>query len=139
MKHTPIGYDIVDGKAVINKEEAEQVKTLFAGYLLGLSLQAAASMAGLKGVNTSQAKRMLHNRKYLGDDYYPQLMDEETLNAAEEERQRREKILGRDKLPKKERIVYHARTRFALDKIPQKYKNPVKQAEYAYTQIKEVE
>jgi len=89
MKHTPIGYDIVDGKAVINKEEAEQVKTLFAGYLLGLSLQAAASMAGLKGVNTSQAKRMLHNRKYLGDDYYPQLIDEETLNAAEEERQRK--------------------------------------------------
>lgn len=31
MKHTPLGYDIVDGKAVINEEEAEQIKTIYSG------------------------------------------------------------------------------------------------------------
>lgn len=138
MKHTPVGYEIANGRIAVNEEEAEQVKQLFAGYLLGLSMQAAAKMAGLKGVNTSQAKRMLHNRKYLGESGYPQIMDEETFNAAETERQRREKVLGRSNRPKKEQPVFLARTEFIIDRIPSKYKNPIKQAEFAYGKIKEV-
>ena len=47
MKHTPFGYDIVDGMAVVNEAEAEQLQTLFAGYLLGLSLKSAGAMAGI--------------------------------------------------------------------------------------------
>ena len=37
MKHTPFGYDIVDGMAVVNEAEAEQLQTLFAGYLLAVA------------------------------------------------------------------------------------------------------
>ena len=137
MKHTPFGYDIVDGMAVVNETEAEQLQTLFAGYLLGLSLKAAGAMAGIKTTH-GQIKRMLQNRKYLGDEYYPQIMDAETFEAVNLERKRREKLLGRSNLPSKgisDAIVY---TRFSLGDITKKYSDPYKQAEYIYSQIKEV-
>lgn len=58
MKHTPLGYDIVDGKAVINEEEAEQIKTIYAGYLLGLTMKASAKMAGLD-ITHSRVKNIM--------------------------------------------------------------------------------
>ena len=138
MKHTPIGYDIQNGRVVINEEEAEQVRQLFTGYLFGLSFQGAAEVAGLNGVNASQAKKMMHNRRYLGDENYPEIIDKETFEAAETERLRREKILGRDHLQKRQAPVFPVRTRFSLEKVSPKYGNKLKQAEYVYSQIKEV-
>ena len=56
MEHTPYGCSVENGKVVINEVEAEQMKTLYAGYLLGLSLKAAADLAEIKATH-SQAKR----------------------------------------------------------------------------------
>ena len=47
MGHTPFGYRIEDGKAVVDDKAAEQVKELFSGYLSGLSLKNAAIKAGI--------------------------------------------------------------------------------------------
>ena len=47
MGHTPYGYRIEDGKAVVDEIAAEQVKELFSGYLAGLSLKGAAKKAGI--------------------------------------------------------------------------------------------
>lgn len=33
MKHTPYGYDIVDGKVVVNEEQAAQVRKICNGKL----------------------------------------------------------------------------------------------------------
>ncbi|VIH37728.1 recombinase [Clostridioides difficile] len=41
MGHTPYGYRIEDGKAVVDEKTSEQVKELFSGYLAGLSLKEA--------------------------------------------------------------------------------------------------
>ena len=46
MGHTPYGYRIEDGKAVVDEIAAEQVKELFSGYLAGLSLKGATKKAG---------------------------------------------------------------------------------------------
>lgn len=136
MKHTPLGYDIVEGKAVINEEEAEQIKTIYAGYLLGLTMKAAAKMAGLD-ITHSRVKNIMQNKRYLGDEYYPPLIDEETFHAAEIERKRREKTLGRENR-KKERYTPAVFTKFKMLKLEKNYKDPVKQAEYIYSKIKEV-
>lgn len=136
MEHTPYGYSIENGKPVINEAEAEQVKSLYAGYLLGLSLKAAADFAGIKASH-SHAKHIMQNRKYLGTELYPQLIDMETFNAAQEERLRREKALGRDNRVKKVKPVPRVLTDFKLGNVTKKYANPVKQAEYAYGKIKE--
>lgn len=43
MGHTPYGYRIENGKAVIDEAAATQVRELYKNYLSGLSLTNAAS------------------------------------------------------------------------------------------------
>ena len=38
---------------------------------------------------------MMQNKRYLGDDYYPAIIDKETFDAAEKERVKRQIRLGR--------------------------------------------
>ena len=39
--HIPYGYRIVDGKAVVDEFQAEQVRTFFKEYISGKALKAA--------------------------------------------------------------------------------------------------
>ena len=45
--HTPYGYRIENGAAVIHEEEAAQIRKMYKGYLGGLSLVASAAEAGI--------------------------------------------------------------------------------------------
>ncbi len=88
MSHTPLGYLIKNGKAVIDIEAAKQIKTLFESYLSGDSLATAANKADIKAFHAGIG-RMLRNMRYLGDDYYPAIIDPDTFTAAEAARIRR--------------------------------------------------
>lgn len=68
MKPIPYGYDIVDGKAVINGEEAQNVKAFYEGYIAGSALTVAARAVGLH-ICHSSAGKMLRNKRYLGDEF----------------------------------------------------------------------
>lgn len=96
MRHIPYGYDIIDGKAVINEAAAEQVRIFFRHYLNGVALTKAAELVGMKLFHGS-AGRMLRNKHYLGDDYYPQIIDKEIFDKAEKLRQEKAAGLGRIK------------------------------------------
>jgi len=48
MGHTPYGYKIENGKAVVDQEKSEKIKLLFEAYLPGDSLATAAKKAGIK-------------------------------------------------------------------------------------------
>lgn len=102
MKHTPFGYVIVDGRPKVHEMEAARLTTLYSSYLLGLSRESAAEVAGIKA-NHTEVKRMLQNVHYLGDDVYPRIIEDDIFNAVQAERQRREKALGRDNIPPKEK------------------------------------
>lgn len=133
MSHVPYGYKVENGKAVIDEEKAEQVRKLYKGYLSGLAYMPAAEAAGLKLYHTG-AKKMMQNKYYLGDDYYPAIIDNETFDAAEVERVKRQTKLGRvfDKKPDK---VSQVVTGFTMPKVQVKYENPFIQAEYVYSLI----
>jgi len=133
MSHVPYGYRIENGKAVIYEEKAEQVKKLYKAYLSGLAYVPAAEAAGLKLYHTG-AKKMMQNKRYLGDDYYPAIIDNETFEAAETERVKRQVKLGRvfDDKPAKENKVD---SDFKMPKVQMKYEDPFKQAEYVYSLI----
>ena len=94
MVHTPHGYRIENGKAVIDETSAEQVRTLFASYLSGDSLDTASKKSGILSVHGSIG-RILQNTRYLGDEYYPALIESDTFVAVQGERLRRSKMLGR--------------------------------------------
>lgn len=76
------------------------------------------------------------NPRYLGDDFYPAILTAETHQAVEAERQRRDALYKGLRYSKKE-VEISIPTSFTMRKLSTRYKNPVKQAEYAYSQIKE--
>lgn len=134
MSHVPFGYDIIDGKAVVNEENAEKLKTIFSLYLSGVALKEAGAKVGLT-VQHSSIGRMLRNTAYLGTDFYPAIIDKETFDKAEEERMKRAKYLNRIydysniEEKQRERKYYH------LGNVERKYDDPFKQAAFAYSQI----
>lgn len=136
MKHIPYGYLIVDGKAVVDEEKAKCVKTLFEEYTKGHGLIESAKRAGLKMYHGSVG-RMLRNTHYLGDDYYPQIIDKVTFDKAEEMRRKKAASLGRVRELKEDEKIVIA-TQFTVPRIERKYKDPFLQAEYVYSQIESV-
>lgn len=138
MQHTPFGYDIIGGKAVVNTEKAEMLKKTIDSYLSGKSLASAAAEAGLQ-MDHPRVERLIMNKKYLGDGFYPAIITEETARAIEAEHLKREKALGRKNMPKKEKTAVKVRHRFTLATVEKKYEDIIKQAEYAYSLIESEE
>lgn len=131
MGHTPLGYKIANGVAVIDRKDTAKVLNLYKNYLSGLSLIKSAKKAG---INTSHAgaKHIMQNKHYLGDDFYPAIIDKETFDEVENELNRRLEKLERNckakEIPKKKvPILFH------FGDISEYYDNPIKQAEYLYS------
>lgn len=133
MSHTPFGYRIANGKAVIDELAAEQVKVLFQAYLSGDALSTAAQKAGILTSHAAIGK-MLRNARYLGDDYYPTIINPATFEAAETERIRRAEKLGRIFEPKENVEVVYPNT-FRVKEGVERFDDPFQQAEYAYSLI----
>ena len=132
--HTPFGYRIENGVAVICEDQAEQIRKIYAGYLGGLSLRNAAKEAGIKMAHAS-VRRLLQNPHLLGDDFYPAIIDRDTFDAFEAERKRREEALGRDNKQKKTVEPTPAPTSFRMAQAAQTFSDPYQQAEYIYSLI----
>ena len=133
MAHIPYGYKIMDGKALIDPDSVDKLTLFFKKYLDGQSIEEAGCEIPL---GRTALGKVLKNPVYLGDDYYPQIIDKELFEAVQKERQRRYEAHGSpssatplDTVPIK--------TNFHLKKIKEKYDDPVRQAEYVYKQIRE--
>ena len=137
MGHTPFGYRIENGKAIIDEQAAKQIKTLFQSYLTGDSLASAAKKAHIKAFHAGIG-RMLRNKYYLGDEYYPAIIDSETFDAAEAERIRRAEKLGRFREPEVKKEVVYPSTFRTISGI-ERFDDPFQQAEYAYSLIESEE
>lgn len=133
MKHTPYGYDIVGGAAVINEEQAANLRKLCENYLSGMSFVQAAKDVGLE-MKHSGVKRLMQNLRYLGDDFYPAILTADIAQAVEAERLRRDTLYKGTRYTK-EAVTTVVPTRFAMKRTAQKYQDPIKQAEYAYSLI----
>lgn len=133
MGHTPYGYRIEEGRAVIDEEQAEKVRELYRGYLSGLALVPAAKQAGIE-IWHGSAKRLLQNRHYLGDAYYPAIIDRGTFGKAEQELKKRAEKLGRVwEQQEEEEAAYPVD--FSAGPMEKHYEDPFMQAEYAYSLI----
>lgn len=130
---TPYGYRLENGKAVIQADEADRLREMSRLYLSGLSFAEAANRVGLTKCHGAVGK-LLRNRKYLGTDFYPAILDQETFDAVEEERKRREKQLSRSH---NKRRISGAKpiTAFTVPRVEIRYSDPARQAEYAYSLI----
>jgi hypothetical protein len=133
MGHTPFGYRIENGIAVVDEPAAAKIRQLYQNYLDGLSLSKAAAEAGIKTYHGT-AKRLMENEHYLGDSFYPAIIDEDTYRKAQEERKRRATALGRNNKKTQERKI-QIPTFFHVGEVTAFYNDPIKQAEYLYNLI----
>ena len=138
MRTIPYGYRIESGKATICKEEEEKLHQLFRNYLAGMSLSKAASGAGIEATHSS-IKRLLENRHYQGDDFYPAITDKETLDRIHEERIQRAKKMGRLHPGRKPKAKKPAATSFTISAPEQTTGSPKQRAEYLYSLIESEE
>ena len=137
MGHTPYGYRIEDGKAVIDEEKAGQVRMIFEEYLSGTALCPSARKAGLNMTHSS-VKHLLTNRKYLGTGFYPAIIDVESFKRASEQLAERAMKLGRDIRKPRNQIEPSVSTLFRMDAAEKSFVDPFEQAAYTYSLIKEV-
>ena len=77
---------------------------------------------------------MLMNKRYLGDDYYPAIIDRETFDRAEAERISRQTKTGKLFIDTQTKETALA-TKFYMPRQEKKFEDPFKQAEYIYSLI----
>ena len=131
MGHTPFGYRIENGIAVIDEADAEKLRMLYDNYLGGMALTEAARQAGIDAYHAS-VKRLLMTEHYLGDDFYPAIISKEVFDQVQAERVKRAAALGRlDR--KSKRKPPKIPTQFSIGAIKEHYDNPATQAEYVYS------
>ncbi len=105
----------------------------YENYLTGLSLKDAADEAGIDTYHGT-AKRLLNTQHYIGDDFYPTIIDETVFQNAQEELMKRAAALGRLNRTPKEKVL-KTPTVFTIRDIKTRFDNPVTQAEYIYSLI----
>lgn len=133
MAYIPLGYKIIDGEVVVDESVVEKIKATYRYYFEGKSLVDAAKEAGFK-MNHVTVKRMLSNKKYLGTDYYPQIIDEDTIERFQKELTRRAGKLGRlDRKCKERNIMIPTSFRFKPAELT--FADSFEQAEYIYSLI----
>ena len=94
MSRLCYGYTIRDGRLEVQKTEAENIRKIFKNYLAGNALIKSANLVGLKK-NSSSVKRILTNKKYLGNDIYPKIIDRESFEKAGQILKERALAMGR--------------------------------------------
>lgn len=107
QSHMPIGYKMINGNIEIEDKQAKTVKTIFEEYIKGKSMLAIAKELTEKGIPNANKKtnwnhgsvgKILLNVKYMGDTYYPKLIDESDFEKVQIQRKEREIKLGKTTL-----------------------------------------
>ena len=99
----PFGYCMKNGEITTNPKEVCAVSTIFREYLNGSSLLQIAKLMESEKIrytedsdrwNKNMVKRIIENEKYLGTDKYPQIIDKDIFNQANEKRIRKANTLN---------------------------------------------
>ena len=98
QRKIPFGYIIRDGLIQPHPQEADAVRYIFGQHLAGFSLLTIAEDMARQGVryhqhtsewNKNMVKRILENRKYIGESGYPKLVSNEDFEAVQHQRLKR--------------------------------------------------
>ena len=94
----PYGYEMQNGVIVICLKEADTVKQIFSQYLNGKNLKNIAEkltenqvefIPGEYGWNKSRIKRMIEDKRYIGNNTYPPIIDEDIYKKEKAEKDNR--------------------------------------------------
>lgn len=107
-RNIPFGYCMINGKYAVNSAEAAAVKQIFTKYSDGKSLNEIAAKMTVpyhsdKPVwNKNMVKRVLENRRYIGECGYPQIIESQIFNDVQNIKLRK---ITRTKIKNKEPVI----------------------------------
>lgn len=105
-RNRPYGYCFTKGSIAVHPQEQEIVNEIYDGYLSGKSLLNIAAelnarsvefMPGIIGWNKARLKRILEDKRYLGNEAYPAIITQETYDAVQEIKDSRNTQKGVDR------------------------------------------
>ena len=136
MSRLCYGYTIRDGRLEIQEKEADNIRKIFKNYLAGNALIKSAELVGLNK-NNSSVKKILTNKKYLGNDIYPRIIDSESFEKAGQMLKERAVALGR--VWEKEEEIIKVPCRFRYKKEAALPIDPFERASYKYRLIEVID
>ena len=99
----PYGYEMQNGLILICPKEADTVKQIFSQYLNGENLKNIAEMLTENKVeflpgeyrwNKSRIKRVIEDKRYMGDNTYPAIIDKDIFARANAEKDSRRRYIN---------------------------------------------
>jgi hypothetical protein len=113
----PIGYKVVDGRIIVCKEKSKIVEQIFKEYDCGTAATKIAAGLKERGICNGNGKvswthvsigRILENPNYLGNEYYPQIIEKDLFDRVQKRREGVRAELGRaeHRPGKDERILF---------------------------------
>lgn len=91
-RYVAFGYEITDGRYSVIEQEKKIIENIFGLYINGKSFAEISDRMNDAGVsynndgrlwNKNMIKRITENRRYIGEKGFPQIITNETFNAAE--------------------------------------------------------
>lgn len=104
-RYIPYGYTMENGDIVIEQNEAKTIRYIFETYIAGATLKDIADRLTAEQVvysekktewNKARVMRILDNVKYLGDDTFPQIIDEGLFVEAARQKTARQRTTPAD-------------------------------------------
>lgn len=104
-RYIPYGYTMENGDIVIEQNEANTIRYIFETYIAGATLKDIADRLTAQRVvysekntewNKARVMRILDNVKYLGDDTFPQIIDEGLFTEAARQKTARQRTTPAD-------------------------------------------
>ena len=104
-RYIPYGYTMINGDIVIKQSEAKIILYIFETYIGGATLKEIADRLTEKQVvysekntewNKARVMRILDNTKYLGNDTFPQIIDESLFAEAARQKTARQRVIPAD-------------------------------------------
>lgn len=101
-KATVYGYQFAEGILQIDEEQSRMVQEIFKVYNSGIPVSRLKDhIEGLE-INRVRLSDMLSDRRYLGNENFPQIIDQELFETVQQRKKERRKAIG-----KEQPYVYH--------------------------------
>ena len=131
MRSIPFGYRIENGVAVVDETEASLLRQAFEKYQAGATLRSIAKDLDIDRYHRG-ISNMLADKKYLGTDFYPAIIEPELF--WEVQHCRKERRTARSK-PTRDHNGTRICTTFRMKTADNVPSEPFARAQYLYTLI----
>lgn len=111
-KVTVYGYRFTEGILQIAPEQSRIVQEIFSVYNSGVPVSRLKDHIEELEINRVRLSDMLSDRRYLGNENFPQIIDQELFEAVQQRKKERRKAVG-----KEQHYLYHKEQFLLGDKI----------------------